>query len=61
MPDYGYNWKLQETCAYSTRHLLVVLLDRLKRQAKKQDQSVEFVLNQALDVGLTVLERRGKK
>jgi len=36
----------------------VVLLNRLKAVAKAMDQSVEWVVNQALDVGVGVLERR---
>ena len=55
--DYGYSWDEKDYCHYSTRHMPRVLLKRLKVLASQRDESVEFVLNQALDLGLTRLER----
>jgi len=58
MADFGYVWDNKDVTAYSTRHMPNALLKRLKLLAGQMDQSVEWVLNQALDVGLTVMERR---
>jgi len=58
MVNYGYDWENKQTCAYSTRHMPNALLKRLKILATRMDQSQEFVLNQALDLGLGQLERR---
>ena len=58
MVDFGYKWPDEEVTAYSTRHMPKVLLRRLKVLAAQTDQSQEFVLNQALDLGLSQLERR---
>jgi len=58
MADYGYVWDGKDVTCYSTRHMPQALLARLKVLAAQLDQSVEWVLNQALDVGLTIMERR---
>ena len=60
MVDFGYVWDNKDVVAYSTRHMPRPLLRRLKQLAASMDQSVEWVVNQALDVGLTVMERRGR-
>ena len=57
MADYGYDWG-EDVVAYSTRHMPKALLRRLKQLATKMDQSVEYVLNQALDLGVTKMEGR---
>ena len=56
MTDFGYEWR--DTTAYSTRHMPRALLRRLKVLASQTDQSVEHVLNRALDMGITQMERR---
>ena len=58
MTDFGYTWDDKDVTAYSTRHMPKVLLRRMKVLASQMDQSVEWVLNQALDVGLSAMERR---
>ena len=58
MADFGYSWEKSDTTAYSTRHMPKVLLRRLKVLASQMDQSVEWVLNQSLDLGLVEMERR---
>ncbi len=60
MADYGYVWDDKDCTAYSTRHMPRALLRRLKVAASQIDESVEFVLNQALDLGITQFERRIK-
>ena len=60
MADFGYTWENKDCTAYSTRHMPRALLRRLKVLGSQVDESVEFVLNQALDLGITQLERRGK-
>lgn len=60
MADFGYVWDDKDTTAYSTRHMPNALLKRLKLLAGREDQSVEWVLNQALDLGITQMERRGR-
>jgi hypothetical protein len=60
MADFGYVWDNKDCTAYSTRHMPKVLLRRLKVLASQVDESVEWVLNQALDLGLVELERRLK-
>lgn len=60
MADFGYTWENKDCTAYSTRHMPRALLRRVKVLASQEDESVEFVLNQALDLGITQLERRGK-
>ena len=60
MADFGYVWDDKDCTAYSTRHMPKVLLRRLKVLASQKDESVEWVLNQALDLGLVELERRIK-
>lgn len=60
MSDFGYVWDNKDVTAYSTRHMPNSLLKRLKLLAGQKDQSVEFVLNQALDLGITQLERRAR-
>ncbi len=60
MADFGYTWDDKDCTAYSTRHMPKPLLKRLKVFASQIDESVEFVLNQALDLGITQLERRQK-
>lgn len=58
MADFGYVWDEKDVTAYSTRHMPRPLLRRLKLLAGQMDHSVEWVLNQALDLGITQLERR---
>jgi len=58
MADFGYVWDGKDVTAYSTRHMPNALLKRLKILAGQMDQSVEWVLNQALDLGITQMERR---
>ena len=60
MADFGYTWENKDCTAYSTRHMPRALLRRLKVLASQVDESVEHVVNQALDLGITQLERRGK-
>ena len=60
MADFGYVWDNKDVVAYSTRHMPNALLKRLKLLAGQMDQSVEWVLNQALDLGITQMERRGR-
>jgi hypothetical protein len=56
--DFGYNWDTNDFCHYSTRHMSKALLKRLKVLATRTDNSVEYLLNRALDLGVTQLERK---
>ncbi len=58
MADFGYTWDEKDVTAYSTRHMPVALLKRLKVLSSQLDHSIEYVLNQALDLGITQMERR---
>jgi len=60
MADFGYTWDERDVTAYSTRHMPKALLKRLKDVANRLDESVEHIVNQALDLGITQMERRGR-
>lgn len=45
-----------KTVAYSTRHMEVVLLDRLRKLAKDRGISMEAALNMVIAVGLGIVE-----
>ena len=57
MPNYRYDWDKADVVAWSTRNMPRVLLKRLQVLATKMGHSREFVLNQALDIGLGQLEK----
>lgn len=57
MPKFGYDWQDKDTVHWSTRHMPLVLLKRLQVLSARMGHSREFVLNQALDIGLSQLER----
>lgn len=55
--DFGYEWDRDQYVHYSTRHMDKTILRRLKVLATQMDESVEYVLNRALDLGITRLEK----
>jgi len=58
MPQYEHNWGDKDSyVTYWTRHMPKALHNRLKLLALRREESMEMVLNRALDRGLSELER----
>lgn len=58
MPQFEHDWGDEDQyVTYWTRHMPLALHKRLKMLALRRDESMEMVLNKALDRGLTELER----
>lgn len=61
MPDYDYKWGDKKTVHWSTRHMPIEIRDKIKRLAEKMDHSSEWVVNNALAIGLAILEKEARK
>ena len=57
MGNYRYNWE-GEFVKFTTRHLPKVIHQRLKLMSINTEESIERVVNKALDLGLQQMERQ---